>query len=296
MAKYPSINFRIPVAGNLGIAALVATVTLTVFGCGTTTQRLATEQLLISDAVDQAVSDIDFSYLSNQDIFMETKYLNGVQGTGFANTDYIISAIREQLAAAGCRIQEERKDATIIVEPRVGALGTDGHEVTYGLPQTNQYTTAASALSGSPLVPAIPEISFGRSDQHQGIAKIVLFAYDRETKIALWQSGVKKSESSSRNTWVLGAGPFQKGTIHDGYRFAGRTLGDVPPVIDASGEEHVLADLDTLEEPTDDEQPGAEPKLDAPSGEPVLADDTSTQPPTRNADQSVEFEDDFRIR
>ena len=204
----------------LAAASLIALTT----GCGTTTQKFATEQLLISDAVDQAVGEIDFGYLANQDVYLDSKFLRSVKGVGFANSDYIVSTLRERLAAAGCRVQEDREEARIIVEPRVGALGTDGHEVTYGIPQTGQITTAAAALSSSPVVPAIPEISFGKSDKQLGIAKINLFAYDRETKVAVWQSGLQKSESSSTNTWVMGAGPFQKGSIHEGFRFAGRNI------------------------------------------------------------------------
>jgi hypothetical protein len=217
-------------------------------GCGTTTQRLATEQLLISDAVDQAVEQIDFNYLRDQDIYLETRYLTAIVGTGYANPDYIISSIREQLTAAGCRIHENRDDARIIVEPRVGALGTDGHEVTYGIPQTSQITTAAAALHSAPIVPAIPEIAFGKSDKQTGVAKLRIFAYDKETKMVVWQSGLKKSESTSNNTWVMGAGPFQKGSIHDKFRFAGNDIrhGIQPhdPIEAADSNPTILASLE----------------------------------------------------
>lgn len=196
-----------------------------IVGCGTTTQRLATEQLLISDAVDEAVSEIDFSHLTHQDVFLDTTYMRNTKGVSFANTDYIISSLRQQLAAAGCRLQDNRNDARIIVEPRVGALGTDGHEVNYGLPKTGQITAAAASLTAAPVLPAIPEISFGRTDEQLGIAKIVVFAYDRESKVAVWQSGISRSESSCRSSWVLGAGPFQKGSIYQGTKFAGRNFG-----------------------------------------------------------------------
>lgn len=210
---------------NLKFTALTLMAILSVAGCGTTTQRLATEQLLISDAVDQAVAEIDFSHLADQSVYLDTTFLKSVRGHGFANTEYIVSSIRQQMAAAGCRIQDVRADAKIIVEPRVGALGTDGHEVTYGIPQTGQITSAAAAFSsGAPAIPILPEISFGKSDKQQGVAKIMVFAYDRETKLAVWQSGLKQSESTSTNTWVMGAGPFQRGSIHEGFRFAGRDL------------------------------------------------------------------------
>ena len=189
-------------------------------GCGTTTQRVGTEQLLLSDAVDEAVSQIDFSTLKGETVYLDQNFINGIKTNSVIDARYVISSLHQQLSASGALIQESRKTARVIVEPRIGALGTDGHDVTFGLPQSGAISSAANVLSGSP-IPAIPEISFGRSDAQAGIAKIIVFAYDRETREPIWQSGIAKAESTSSNTWVLGAGPFQKGTIHEGYRFAG---------------------------------------------------------------------------
>lgn len=193
-------------------------------GCGTTTQRLATEQLLISEAVDTAISQIDFRSLSGRKVYLDTSFLGQVKSVGFVNSDYIISSLRQQLTAARCLLQENRDDADIIVEARVGALGTDGHEVTYGLPQTGAMTSAAAILTSTPVAAPLPELSVGRSDAQQGVAKIVAFAYDRETRQPLWQSGIAKAESSSKNTWLLGAGPFQRGSIYEGVQFAGTVI------------------------------------------------------------------------
>ena len=41
----------------------------------TDTQRTATEQLLISNAVDQAVSHLDFRKLSGQPVYLDAQYL-----------------------------------------------------------------------------------------------------------------------------------------------------------------------------------------------------------------------------
>lgn len=191
-------------------------------GCGTTTQRVATEQLLISDAVDRAIERVDFRSVSGQKVYLDTQFLAGIKSPGVINANYIISSLRQQLLAANCLIQENRQDADIIVEPRVGALGTDGHEVTYGLPQTNAITSAAALLPNAPLLPSIPEISIGRSDAQTGIAKISVFAYHRESRLPVWQSGISKAESTSKSTWFMGAGPFQQGSIYDGMRFAGQ--------------------------------------------------------------------------
>ncbi len=188
----------------------------------------------MSDAVDSAIEKIDFNCLTGHKIFLDATYLRPIRGVGFVNADYIISSLRQQLTAAGCLILDERDQADIVIEPRVGALGTDGHEVTYGIPQTGQLSSAAAAISHSPLFPPIPEISFGKLDSQSGIAKIMLFAYDRETHKAIWQSGIAKSESTAVNSWILGAGPFQKGTIYKGFRFAGRKLNETPVPVESN--------------------------------------------------------------
>ena len=56
------------------------------------------------------------------------------------------------------------------------------------------------------------------------IARLAVFAYNRETREPIWQSGIAKAESDCRSTWILGAGPFQRGSIYEGYRFAGRNI------------------------------------------------------------------------
>src|SRR5688572_26659531 len=47
-------------------------------GCGINKSRLATEQLVVSEAVDQAVAAVDFSPLSGRRVYFDTQYLDGV--------------------------------------------------------------------------------------------------------------------------------------------------------------------------------------------------------------------------
>lgn len=196
-------------------------------GCGTTNQRVGTEQLLMSDAVDLAVSQIDFSALKAEKIYLDATYLQSVKGLGFVNAPYIISSLRQQLTAAECMLQDNREDADVIVEARVGALGTDGHNVIYGVPKNNLLNSAANVLPNVPTIPAIPEMSVARIDAQTGIAKLLVFAYDSKTRRPVWQSGISRAESTSRNAWLMGAGPFQRGTVHDGeggIKFAGEKI------------------------------------------------------------------------
>ena len=190
--------------------------------------------MLMSDAVDQSVSRIDFRVLSGKKAFLDTTYLRPSQFfgqipsqlQGFVNADYVVSSLRQHLFAAHCELVDDKTQAEIIIEPRIGTLATNGHDMVYGLPQTNALSQAATTLTGAAALPAIPEISVGRSNSQFGLAKIAVFAYDRETKEPVWQSGTSKSESTAKNAWFMGAGPFRTGTIYQGRRFAGTTLSE----------------------------------------------------------------------
>ncbi len=204
-------------------------------GCGTTINRVATEQLLLSDAIDDAVNQIDFSHFRGQRCYLDTSYLRQNPNTGIINSEYVVSSLRQQVVTAGALLQEKRADADIVIEPRVGALGTDGHEIVYGVPQGGSIAGAATAFTNTPVpVPSIPEIAFGKNDSQSGIAKISVFAYDRVSREPIWQSGIAKAETTSNNTWVLGAGPFQKGSVYEGLRFAGRKIPDELGLLDES--------------------------------------------------------------
>lgn len=193
-------------------------------GCGSTKSSTATEQLLTSDAVDMAVAQIDFRPLSGQLVYFETKYLQNFKGIGFTNAEYITSSLRQQMIGAGCLLQDSAESAEFIVEARIGALGSDSHDIVYGLPASNALSTAATIVSGAPAIPTIPEISFARKADQSAAAKLGVFAYHRESKQRVWQSGLSVAKSTAKDLWFLGAGPFQSGTVYDGVQFAGSEL------------------------------------------------------------------------
>jgi hypothetical protein len=193
-------------------------------GCGSLQRDTATEQLLMSDAVDSAICQIDFSPISGRTVFLDTTFLNpgrvGPAANNLVNADYVISSIRQQMIGSGVRLVEDRNQADLVCEARLGALGTDGHSVSYGIPQNGMLSAAGSVAGGAPL-PNIPELSIAKREVRQGAAKVAVFAYTREDRQPVWQSGMSQANSSARDTWILGAGPFQRGTIYKGTRFAG---------------------------------------------------------------------------
>ncbi len=203
-------------------------------GCGKMISNSATEQLLTSDAVDQTISHLDFSTLANKKVYFDTTYIKNIKGVGFVNGDYIISSLRQQIVAANCLIQEKKEDADYVVEARVGTLATNGHEVNYGIPASNMLSSAATLMPAAPAIPTIPEISLAKKNNQIAAAKISVFAYNQKTRERVWQSGVLQAKSTARDTWILGAGPFQRGTIYkEGAQFAGSKI-EIPL---GSGEE-----------------------------------------------------------
>lgn len=184
-------------------------------GCGTTrwsdTQRTATEQLLVSDAVDRSISEIDFASISGRDVYLDARFINAQ-----VDVNYITSTLRQHMLASGCVIKDKPEDAEWVVEVRTGAVGTNRADLLFGLPATNLPTAAAGLPATS-----IPEIPFVKRTAQQGVCKLALFCYDRSTGQPVWQSGVRQVASNAKDVWVFGAGPFQRGTIYDGTKFAG---------------------------------------------------------------------------
>ncbi len=192
-----------------GPAALaLALCVLAIAGCGTTRStdslRTATEQLLISDAIDRAVQSIDFHPLVGQTVYLDDSKLDGV-----VDKNYLVSTLRQHLLASGCTLKNNRNEADFIVEARAGAVGTDRNDLLFGIPATN--VPQILPLQGVPA--AIPEVPLAKRLDQRGVAKISMFAYHRETGRPVWQSGLASRESSSNDVWLFGAGPFQYGSV-----------------------------------------------------------------------------------
>jgi hypothetical protein len=204
---------------QLVVAATLASGLLLLAGCGTTrstdTSRTATEQLLISDAIDRAVQTVNVQALAGQTVFLDDSRLGDV-----VDRNYLISTLRQHLLANGCQLRDKREEADFIVEARAGAVGTDRNDLLFGVPSMN----VPQILPLQPVPAAIPEIPIAKRKDQRGIAKIAVFAYHRATGTPVWQSGLVHQESSSNDVWILGAGPFQRGTIHSGTEFAGKTI------------------------------------------------------------------------
>lgn len=207
----------------LQLATILGTLVI-VLGCGASKQRLATEQLVISDAVDRTVAKIDFRPLAGQTVYLDTKYVANAKGNSFVNTDYVISSLRQQMLGHGLYLQEKIEDAEYVVEVRIGVLGNDGHDVAFGIPPGNQMGVTAASLTGYPVPAILPEISLAKRSDNLGAAKVAVFAYHKTTREPVWQSGIATTISTAKDYWLLGIGPLQRGSIYAGTQFAGEPI------------------------------------------------------------------------
>lgn len=183
-------------------ATAAALMLLVPIGCSTmkssNTARTATEQLLISNSVDDALAKVDFRPFAGRKVYLEEKYIDSV------DKNYIIASLRHQLLHAGSRLVAKPDEAELIVEARAGAVGTDMKETFVGVPQI--------AVPG-PFPINLPEVRLVSRSSQVGTAKIGLVAYDAATKRAIGTGGLALSQSDTNNWYVLGVGPFQNGSI-----------------------------------------------------------------------------------
>jgi hypothetical protein len=170
----------------------------------------------LSTAIERAINDMDFSIMEGKEVYFDPQYLRGVADEG-----YIVSSMRQRLLAEGILLKSTRDEATYVVEARAGAVGTNHQDVLIGVPQVSLPT--GGMVTGVPS--AIPEIPLAKKTQQKGIVKLAAFAFNQKTGQAVWQSGTYPITADARDTWVLGTGPFQRGSIYAGTDFVGQRVG-----------------------------------------------------------------------
>ena len=160
--------------------------------------------------MDRAVSRIDFRALAGKKVFIDESPLKGMTDSG-----YLVSTIRQHVLASGAIFQEKKDKADYIVEVRAGTIGTDRDDLLFGIPAMNLPTLTPGAAT------QIPEVPLVKRTNQKAVSKIAVFVYNRKTGRIIWQSGDVPEESKAKDLWVFGTGPFQRGSIYNGTKFAG---------------------------------------------------------------------------
>lgn len=151
---------------------LLVALSIALTGCTTVREsypsRTATEQLIISEAADNAAKDFKLNIAKERTCYLDATNFEGV------DAKYAVSAIRQKLMEQGIALLDKRDDADTIIEIRAGALSMDSRSKTLNLPGINV---------GS-VIPIIPSpLNFNQLSRKvdEGMAKISGFAYDKKT-------------------------------------------------------------------------------------------------------------------
>lgn len=155
----------------------------------TSPERTATEQLLFSSAVDRVCNALAIRIPRGKKIYVKDTYVEGT------DSKYLVAALRAKILKDGGALVDNRADADLVIEPRVGALSTDRKETLVGVPS---FGIPIPLTSGDL---KIPELALFKKDHRQGVVKLALTSYNAKTG-ALYQSLSPTYGYSDRTEWV----------------------------------------------------------------------------------------------
>lgn len=130
----------------------------------TSPQRTATEQLLVSTAVDRAVEHMNLNIPEGTKVFLAADQLEGPDGK------YATAAMRDRLLRRGAHLVADRGTAQAVVEIRAGALSIDDRKLLVGTEGFNVPIPFAGQFG-------FPEIALYREKERLGLAKLAAVGY-----------------------------------------------------------------------------------------------------------------------
>jgi hypothetical protein len=175
-----------------------------VAGCTTVTMseppQTATEQLLVTTAIDDAIAKMNVSSIAaGTRIFVDTSFFDG---TGRDRTilfpKYAMGAVRERLLRAGALLTDDKQTAEVIVELRTGGQSVDHNSLFVGIPSI---TIPIPPYFTAPVT--TPELSLFKRDRKTGVAKLAIVAYGRGTGALTGESGASFGASNHTEYTVL---------------------------------------------------------------------------------------------
>jgi len=149
------------------LALLLATIALS--ACTTiresNPQRTATEELLISTAVDRAIAQVNLKIPAGTKVFVNADQLDGSDGK------YAAGEMKERLLRNGAHLVDDKGKADAVVEIRSGALSIDEKQTLVGIDTFDAPVPFAGQAA------KIPQIALYKDRVRQGVAKIAAFGY-----------------------------------------------------------------------------------------------------------------------
>jgi len=155
--------------------------------------RTATEELLVSTAVDHAVEQIRLPLPPDSKVFVDTQYFDT---DGVVQPKYTIAAVHDQLLRQGAHLVGERKDADVVVEMRSGAQSIDYSTFLVGIPSFPLPIPFTGTLT-------FPEIAFFKISRQTGVSKLALTGYSQKEGALTASTGPQYGESQRKAVMIL---------------------------------------------------------------------------------------------
>ncbi|MHC4418734.1 MAG: DUF6655 family protein [Planctomycetota bacterium] len=168
------------------IVVIACAVAVSVSGCSmrsvSSTPRTAIEQLLLSAAVDNALSKMEVQELSGSKVYLDFSHLEGY------DVEYIKLAFYARMAELGVTVVETAEQADYSILVSSGAFGNEYKETMVGIP--------AFGVPGS--VISLPELALWKTVAQNGIIKLLIVDYygkaERDETFLLWMRSQKKDD------------------------------------------------------------------------------------------------------
>ena len=151
--------------------------------------RTATEELLISTAIDRAVEGLKLDIPKGTSVYLDTSNFEGT------DSKYAVSSIAERVLLAGGDLTPDRSKADMVVAIRSGALSTDSDGFLLGIPATGVPVPLTGTVN-------LPEVALLKRAETRGVAKFAASLYDAKTGALKSVSGASYG-FSHRTHWVV---------------------------------------------------------------------------------------------
>ena len=158
-------------------------------GCATrsvsNTPRTAVEQLILSTAIDTALSKFQLPEVAGKKLYVDFTNLKGY------DAEYVKVAVRARFAEIGATLADKPEQAEFIAEIASGCIGNEYKSFIMGIP--------ALPIPGS-AVP-MPELALYRDVEQTGIVKFLIFVHANGNLVALDQYYARADRNESFLLW-----------------------------------------------------------------------------------------------
>lgn len=160
----------------------------------------ASEQFLMTQAINQAVDRLAMTGLRDELVFVDGAYLD------IDHKEYLLGELRARLLASGVRLASTVEQARIILETRSGGVGIDRYDFLLGIPSiTVPSQGGATAIT--------PELAVLKNQRQRGYASVAFVAYFKESGELVAASGPFVGRTIREDYWLFSTTPRTVGNI-----------------------------------------------------------------------------------